>query len=406
MRAVAIDEREGGALGSAPQAQRWLFIDAASEFGGHEVMLLRWLEELASQRAAACFLLARSGSQLAREASRHASVLELPRSGAGVWRTIVGALRDAVALARAILLVRSHVCIVAEGCLLAQPLFVLLARLLRQRVVVYVPLVQTSTSMRFRRGPLRDACVRAMYAHVPHAWITLTSEQARDFRDWARVRRPILTLPNTVSSTIERRGVQALRSVVPRVRASRLRVLVLGRIEAQQKGLDLLIDHLAAHPSLGAHMCVSFVGSGPYEAQLRARLLADPVLAGWVSLQPWSPPVEALETHDVLLMASRYEGVPLVMLEAMAMGVPVIAPNLDGTRAFLPDSALFPPQDMGAAFEILEGMFDPVARRAAAERNRATFERKASNAAFAAAVETLTQELRQLGERSLGRRSA
>jgi len=406
MRAVAIQGREEGAVEGAPQAQRWLFIDAASEFGGHEVMLLRWLEELACQRAASCFLLARSGSQLAREASRHAFVFELPRSRAGAWRAVVGALRNAAALARAVFLIRPHVCIVAEGCLLAQPLFVLLARLLRRKVVVYVPLVQTSTSMHFRSGRIRDAFVRAMYAHVPHAWITLTSEQARDFRDWARVRRPILTLPNTVSSTIERRGEQSLRSVAPRADASRLRVLVLGRIEAHQKGLDLLIDHLAAHPGLGAKMCVSFVGTGPYEAQLRARLVADPALSGWVSLQPWSPPVEVLETHDVLLMASRYEGVPLVMLEAMAMGVPVIAPDLDGTRAFLPGSALFPPQDMGAAFAIIERMADPAVRRAVAVRNRATFERKASNAAFAAAVKTLTQELQQLGERSLGRRSA
>src|SRR5690606_19338103 len=123
----------------------------------------------------------------------------------------------------------------------------------------------------------------------------------------------------------------------------------------------------------------------------------------WVSLTPWSPPIEALEAHDVLLLVSRYEGVPLVMLEAMALGVPVVAPALDGPRAFLADSDLFPPQDLDAAFRIVERMADPAARRVAVERNRATFERKASNAAFAAAVRSLTQELLQVGPVSLRR---
>lgn len=401
--AVVLGARKEGVVSDASSAHRWLFIDGASTFGGHEVMLLRWLEELASERATTQFVLARAGSELAREASRHATVLDLPPQRTGARRSLLDSIRDAAALVRAIMSVRPHLCIVAEGCLLAQPLFVTLARLLGSRVVVYVPLVQTSASMGFGHSRSRDWLIRTAYSRLPHAWITLTREQAQDFRAWAHVRRPILVLPNTVASAIENRGA---RCPEPAAHGHRLRVVVLGRIEAHQKGLDTLMDHLAAHPELGSRMCVTLVGSGPYEGQIRARLSADPALAKWVALRPWSPPVEALDAHDVLLMTSRYEGVPLVMLEAMALGVPVVAPDLAGTRAFMARSELFPREDMTAAFRILEQLQNSGARRAIAERNRAAFEATAANAAFGAAVKSLTHELQRLGVRSLRRRGA
>jgi len=427
-----MDARPEGAVTGATQERRWLFIDGASAFGGHEVMLLRWLEELAAQRAAQCFLLARSESVLAREAVRNATVLALPKEGTGAIARWIGAARDAAATIRAVSSIRPQLCVIAEGCLLAQPLFAVLGRLLRCRVVIYVPLVQTSVSMGFGSGRLRDALVRRWYARVPHAWVTITEEQAKDFRQWARVRRPIFVLPNTVASAIENHGTEVPSSGLRSSRRKsgshsapshapcqplsrlasgqrgdeRLHIVVLGRIEAHQKGLDLLLAFLAAHPGFGAGMTVTLVGSGPYEAEVRARLSQDAALAAWVSVQPWSPTVDALTAHDVLLMTSRYEGVPLVMLEAMALGVPVVAPDLHGTRPFLNEADLFPPMDIEAAFRRLERLADPTARAAVAERNRAHFEASASSAAFAASVRTLSQKLELLAPASRRRRRA
>ncbi len=406
LHAAVISARKQSAPTRTQDERRWLFVDGATTLGGHEVMLLRWLEELSEQRAVTCFLLARAGSQLAREAERHASVLELRQREAGIVQALAGAMKDVAAFVRAVGTSKPNLCVVAEGCLLAQPLFVLLARLLRVRVLVYVPLVQTSVSMGFGKGGLRDALVRGGYAQLPHGWITITQEQAEHFRAWARVRRPIFVLPNTVASAIEHRGLRDLRDTRAAADDTRLRVLVLGRIEAHQKGLDTLLDFLATHPQLGAQLRVSLVGSGPYEADVRARLTSDATLANWVSLEPWSAPQAAYDAHDVLLMTSRYEGVPLVMLEAMALGLPVIAPQLDGTRAFLAHADLFPRERMDVAFRLLERMSDPRARQVAAERNRAQFEATASSCAFTAAVRALTHQLDGLASASLQRRSA
>ena len=44
---------------------------------------------------------------------------------------------------------------------------------------------------------------------------------------------------------------------------------------------------------------------------------------------------------DCLLIPSRYEGVPLVMLEALASGVPVVGSCCDGMKDLLPGDWLF-----------------------------------------------------------------
>lgn len=386
-------------MSRAPLAQRerWLLIDGAAEFGGHEVMLLRLAEEIAAHGRVTPLILARSGSALQRRATAHAAALTLPADHghaatlAGLLRHPLAALRDALALARAIRTLRPTLCIVAEGCVLAQPVMVLAARLLRQRVAVYVPLTESSHKLGFGRSRLRDALVQRFYANLPHAWITITAHQAAEFATWAHVRRPIFSLPNTVERDIDALAGHALLETAEVPPAQR--VLVLGRLDSHQKGLDQLIAFLSATPALRQQVNVSLVGKGPYEAVLRTAIEATPALDQWINLQPWADPAEAMRNHDVLLIASRYEGVPLVMLEAMALGLPVVASDLPGTRAFLPENCLFGVGDLQRAFRIIAALRDPLLRQRIVQLNRLTYAARASSSAFTAAVNRLTGEL-------------
>jgi glycosyltransferase involved in cell wall biosynthesis len=387
---VGIANAQSVTAAHAPLEECWLFVDGARTFGGHEAMLLRWLEELHVQGGISAVLVAAAGSRLANEAAQYARVIVLPAAGAGPF---VRMMLDGIAFARAVLRTKPRLCIVAEGCLLAQPVFAFVARLLGLKVVEYVPLVQTSVSMNFRNGRRRDAVVRHFYGRLPHGWVTITREQAEDFRRWAGIRRPIFTLPNTVARSLE---AAQLPSECP-AGVGRLRILVLGRIEAHQKGLDTLLDYASARQDLGERFCLNFVGNGPYASIIESRLREDDGLARWVTLQDWTTPIEAFAAHDVLLMTSRYEGVPLVMLEAMALGVPVVAPDLDGVRAFLAQECLYPQGNLQAAFERIERLRSTEARAASVKKNRACFEASASNAAFSDAVRGLTQQLRGIG---------
>ena len=388
-------------------AERWLFVDGAADLGGHEIMLMRLVEEIGAHGGVTPIVLARAGSGLRERAAAFRAPQDLPaasrieRFGADSLAFIVHAMRDAWTFARVAFRVKATLCIIAEGCLLAQPIFAMVARLLGQRVVVYVPLLEPSRTLGFGRGRTRDALVQYFYANLPHAWITITQEQATEFAAWARVRRPIFSLPNTVAKSIDRiaRSDAGQESDGHTSVRPALRILVLGRLESHQKGLDQLMDFLSARNALVHALTISFVGSGPFESELRRRIGESPALGKWVCVRPWANPVEAMREHDVLLITSRYEGVPLVMLEAMALGMPVVSTDLPGTRAFLPAQCLFPVGDMERAFDIIATLRDPQVRGDFIRRNRATYAAQASADVFTARVSALTTELRGLAYR-------
>lgn len=109
----------------------------------------------------------------------------------------------------------------------------------------------------------------------------------------------------------------------PRPIEQGLRLLFLGRIEDASKGVMWLPDILERLP---ASVTLTVAGDGPDLKRLKAAM-------------PWRPPrvvytgaVAAdavpglLAAHDVFLMPSRYEGLPMALVEAMAAGcVPVVS---------------------------------------------------------------------------------
>lgn len=115
-------------------------------------------------------------------------------------------------------------------------------------------------------------------------------------------------------------------------------VTYVGRLE-WQKGVDRLIEHsplwlerLSSHDLL-------IVGRGPMRDRLRA--LADRLgIAARVHLADWQPNVAGiLKASDLLVLPSRWEGMPNVVLEAMAAGRAVVSTETEGVRELLGEGA-------------------------------------------------------------------
>lgn len=107
-------------------------------------------------------------------------------------------------------------------------------------------------------------------------------------------------------------------------------LIFIGRLD-QQKGADRL-QQLALHlEPLNQHLLI--VGRGKLEQQLRARLTSKRVhFAGWqADIAP------LLAASSLLLLPSRYEGMPNALLEAMAAGLPVLATPVEGVTEILSD---------------------------------------------------------------------
>jgi glycosyltransferase involved in cell wall biosynthesis len=57
---------------------------------------------------------------------------------------------------------------------------------------------------------------------------------------------------------------------------------------------------------------------------------------------------ELLRSADIFALASRSEGMPRALLEAMALGAPAVATNVGGIPEILPPDQLVPPGDPAA----------------------------------------------------------
>jgi glycogen synthase len=153
----------------------------------------------------------------------------------------------------------------------------------------------------------------------------------------------------------------------------RPRVAYIGRI-ARQKDVGTLVE---AFGRVGEQACLLIVGDGPdrQAAQRQAMPLAGRVhFAGFL---PHARIAAVLRHSDLLVLATRYEELPSVLVEGMAAGLPVVASRVGGIPALVDhdvNGLLVPPGDAAAlAAAITRVLTEPgtAARLSAAARRTA-----------------------------------
>jgi glycosyltransferase involved in cell wall biosynthesis len=147
----------------------------------------------------------------------------------------------------------------------------------------------------------------------------------------------------------------------------------VGRLSAE-KGPDVLLDALI-HPEAPPDAQAVFLGAGPAGTALQGRA-SQLRLGERVSWKGSVPNARSLlSAFDVLVLSSRTEGTPMVLLEAMAAETPIIATRVGGVPALLPPNAalLVPPEspaDLARAIRAAYADRAAGACRAAAARSR------------------------------------
>ena len=143
-------------------------------------------------------------------------------------------------------------------------------------------------------------------------------------------------------------------------------LLAAGRI-THEKGFDLLIDAYI-NTCTDCQLVIAGGVESEQEYARRLRDAADPqrvVFTGYANRAE----MNELYTHAALfVLSSRSEGFPIVLLEAMSYGLPVVASDIPATHLVeLPDDCYFPAGDAKALREALE-------RKLAAEPHRMTYD--------------------------------
>lgn len=183
--------------------------------------------------------------------------------------------------------------------------------------------------------PTRDGYVRyvtSRYGNLVDAFSVSSEHLADAVWGYGIPRGRIAVIPTGVDAEVEfaPERVEAWPGLEP----GPVRILYPGRL-VEQKDPLLMVEVARELSRRGLDFAIHAVGEGDLEPAVREQVDAHG-LADRVRLEP--PTRELARWYraaDLLLMTSRFEGVPYVIYEALAMGLPVVAPALPGNVELL-----------------------------------------------------------------------
>lgn len=184
--------------------------------------------------------------------------------------------------------------------------------------------------------------------------------------------------------------------------AERLLIGAVGRL-AEEKGFDVLIRAVARLAAEGRDVGLAIAGDGPEHARL-TQLVAELGVADRVRLLGFvADPTALYEAMDVYALSSRREGLPNVLLEAMAFEVPIVAARVAGVPKLVDDGAsglLIPAEDLDALVATLGRLCEDAAlRRRLGQTGRETVVNRFSFAARMAKIAAVYNDVLAVKER-------
>ena len=179
----------------------------------------------------------------------------------------------------------------------------------------------------------------------------------------ARPRRPITVVPNGADAAVfmPRDPAEARRRLgIP---AEGPVISYVGKL-VPRKGVDTLIEAmgiLAARAAGAPRLVMAGIGGMREPLEQRAAQLDVADRITWLGKVPHDDVGWVMSAGDVFVLPSLSEGLPTVVCEAMACGLPVVATAVDGTPEIVDDSAtglLVQPHDAGGLAAALARVLD------------------------------------------------
>lgn len=334
---------DAGSLG----AQRLGILLPDLSGGGAEKMAVVLANSAASRGIATTLLLLRNGGPLRAEVDRDVEIVQLDCASTRscvfpLWRWMRNSRPHAL------MVTPSHLgwaaCVAAIGLASPPGIFV------REASTLSVDLSMMSTPARFARLFAERGLARRA------SRIALCDYCADDLAGTLRLRRSDI---NVIANPVVSPRLRDARAAVRRTKHGRPALLAAGRL-VHQKGFDILVRAFdILRRSRDAQLTIA--GDGPELARLQR----------FAEATPWAADIEFVGYQDldqsmcrasVFVLPSRWEGLPGVLIEALALGTPVVATDCPGgTREVLENGRwgeLVPVDDAEALAEAIDRALD------------------------------------------------
>ena len=117
--------------------------------------------------------------------------------------------------------------------------------------------------------------------------------------------------------------------------------LAVGRFSRLHKGFDILIQSFNLFAQKNKEWTLDIVGEGVEESLYR-KMIAEYGLQERITIHPFTNHIQAFYSNaQVYVLSSRWEGFGLVLVEAMAHGLPIVSSDLPTSLEIMGDFALY-----------------------------------------------------------------
>lgn len=161
-------------------------------------------------------------------------------------------------------------------------------------------------------NPITSPLARRLVSRFAEKVVTLTSDDAKTYREKFGAKN-VLTIHNPLTITPEGRADLSEKTV-----------LAIGRLE-EQKGFDMLLEAWARCGCRQSGWVLKIVGNGSLKPMLESRAEALSLGDSVRFLPPTHEIEQVYRSASIYAMSSRFEGLPLVLIEAMSLGLPIVS---------------------------------------------------------------------------------
>ncbi len=117
--------------------------------------------------------------------------------------------------------------------------------------------------------------------------------------------------------------------------------LTIGRFTPLHKGIDILIKAFNLFAKKNNEWHLDIVGEGGEESTFKD-LIIKYQLEDRITIHPFTNQIQEYYSHaQIYVLSSRWEGMPLVLVEAMAHGLPIISSDLPVSKEIMGDFGMY-----------------------------------------------------------------
>lgn len=313
-------------------------------FGGHEVMSLEITDILCKNNFQVSYICSSQNKKLIQEINQlkknNLEIIIFSYSSGFLSLKSIISFRSCLKLARLFKSLNPDLIILIQGRIEISSLGILACDLCGLNFASYLPIAHSlSIASRKPFTGIRDILGKILYQKI-YSYITVSNTIKSDIENWNQ-KASVFVLQNCIN--IDRYSFFDKVESKGKFGFSELDLVLgmVGRIDFLQKGHDFVIKNFKDLRKVLPNAKLLIVGEGQDDNKL-AQIIIENQLEDFIVKIPWQSNLsEVYSALDILVLASKYEGFPIVIIEAMLYLIPILASDISEFKDLLPKEWLY-----------------------------------------------------------------